>query len=208
VNQPRSAEHGFTSLNRSAQHGFTLIELMISLFIFGMIAAAGVGLLNFSVRAQAATEKRLTELAGERRISSLLSADLAQIVPRLTRDTSGAITPAFDGGKGEVLLSYVRAGVANSGNAARSGLQRVEWRLVQGRLERVTRPMLDGASDAPPVIMARSVSAATVRFRVKGEWRDDWSATDPLALPRAIEISITQGGRKAIVRKFLAGTGY
>jgi general secretion pathway protein J len=192
----------------SAEQGFTLIELMIALLIFGMIASAGIGLLNFSVRAQAVTALRLDALAAERRLSALLTADLAQAVPRLRRDESGTLKPAFDGGKSPVLLSYVRSGWANSGGAARSGLQYVEWTLMQGRLERTARPFVDGAAAGTPVVMADNVSSATVRFRLKGEWRSDWSATDPVAMPRAVELVVSRGGGAALTRRFVVGTGY
>ena len=204
----RSAQQGFTSSQRSAQQGFTLIELLIALLIFGMLASAGVALLSFSVRAQAATSTRLNATANERRISALLSTDLAQVVPRISRDVSGNAEAAFDGGKGDVLMSYVRSGWSNSGGAARSGLQRVQWRLAEGRLERITRPIVDGAINAKPIIMVENVESANVRFRLKGEWRDDWSATDPRALPRAVELIITSRGSAPITRKFLVGTGY
>ena len=203
-----SAENGFRSYKRSAENGFTLIELLVALLIFGMLASAGVALLSFSVRAQAATTQRLSEVADERRISALLSADLAQVVPRISRDLDGSAEAAFDGGKGEMMMSYVRSGWSNSGGAQRSGLQRVEWRLVQGRLERITRPIVDGAASAKPVVMVANVERATIRFRLKGEWRDDWSATDPRALPRAVELTIKRSASAPIIRKFLVGTGY
>ena len=50
-----------------SQAGFTLVELIISLFIFGMLAAAGVGLLTYSTQAQAVTAERLEGVAAERR---------------------------------------------------------------------------------------------------------------------------------------------
>lgn len=34
----RSTEHGFTSLKRSAEHGFTLVEMMVALAIFSLVA--------------------------------------------------------------------------------------------------------------------------------------------------------------------------
>lgn len=46
----------------NAQAGFTLVEVMIALMIFGLIAAAGVAILTFSVRAQTATGKRFDEI--------------------------------------------------------------------------------------------------------------------------------------------------
>ncbi|WP_447410841.1 PulJ/GspJ family protein, partial [Clostridium perfringens] len=63
----RYAEHGFTPLRRYAEHGFTLVEVMIALLIFGMIAAAGVAILSFSVRAQGATATRLDDIFARNR---------------------------------------------------------------------------------------------------------------------------------------------
>ncbi|HYZ47905.1 MAG TPA: type II secretion system protein, partial [Sphingomonas sp.] len=82
------------------RNGFTLVELLVALLIFGMLAAAGVGLLRFSVDAQAATKTRLDALAGERRVESLVAADAAQAVPRVTRNEAGDPVQAFDGGPG------------------------------------------------------------------------------------------------------------
>ena len=41
------------------RNGFTLVEMLVSLLIFAMLAAAGVTLLSFSVRAQDVAETRL-----------------------------------------------------------------------------------------------------------------------------------------------------
>lgn len=63
----RFAEHGFTPVRRFAEHGFTLVEVMISLLIFGLLAAAGVALLSFSVRAQGLTGARLEAVSARNR---------------------------------------------------------------------------------------------------------------------------------------------
>jgi general secretion pathway protein J len=57
-------------------------------------------------------------------------------------------------------------------------------------------------------VMIDNIELATIKFRVKGEWRDDWSATDPRALPRAVELTMKRNGQAPVVRKFLVGTGY
>jgi general secretion pathway protein J len=203
-----SAENGFTPLSGSAENGFTLIELLVALLIFGLIASAGIGLLNFSVSAQATTALRLDDLARERRLSALLTADLAQAVPRLRRDSSGSVRPAFEGSKGGVLLSYVRSGWSNSGDAVRSGLQQVEWRLNGGQLERSARRFVDGAPAGTPVVMVDRVTSATVRFRQRGDWRSDWTPGDPAAMPRAVELIVSRGGAPAITRHFVVGADY
>ena len=75
------------TLSRTRESGFTLIEVMISLMIFGMLAAAGVALLSFSVRAQSATGAKLDDVQALNRLSSALSADLAQAETRPTGDS-------------------------------------------------------------------------------------------------------------------------
>ncbi len=191
-----------------SQAGFTLVELIISLFIFGMLAAAGVGLLTYSTQAQAVTAERLEGVAAERRLTALLTNDLAQAVARVSRDITGAPEPAFRGGQGPVLLRYVRSGWSNSGDAVRSGIQRVEWRLNQTKLERVTRPLVDGAADAEPITMAENVERVALRFRNEGTWQSDWAPSDPLELPEAVELTITRNGEAPLTRLFLAGAGY
>jgi general secretion pathway protein J len=190
------------------QSGFTLVELIIALFIFGMLAAAGVGLLAYSTQAQAVTAELLEGVAAERRLTAILTNDLAQVVPRVSRDLTGTPEPAFRGGQGPVLLRYVRAGLSNSGDATRSGIQRVEWRINKGRLERVTRPIVDGAADTDPIVMADNVERVALRFRNEGTWQSDWAPSDPLELPEAVELTITRKGEAPLTRLFLAGAGY
>jgi general secretion pathway protein J len=188
--------------------GFTLVELIIALLIFGMLAAAGVGLLTYSVQAQAVTTQRLEDVAAERRLTAILTNDLAQAIPRISRDLIGATEPAFRGGQGPVILRYVRAGWSNSGDATRSGIQRVEWRIDKGRLERITRPIVDGAANADPIVMADNIERVALRFRNEGVWQSDWTPSDPLELPEAVELTMTRKGEAALTRLFLAGSGY
>jgi general secretion pathway protein J len=204
----RSAEHGFTSLKRSAEHGFTLVELMIALFIFAMLASAGVGLLGFSTRAQAVTAERLGEAASEHRLSAILASDLAQAQPRVSRDETGARSVAFEGGQGPLLLRYVRAGWLGGDGRSRSALQGVEWRFDQRQLLRVSRPMVDGAADIKPVIMAGEIERVALRFRKDGVWQSNWAPATATELPQAVELIITPRGKPAVTRLFLVGTGY
>ena len=73
----------------SGEAGFTLVEVMVSLMTFGMIAAAGVAILSFSVKAQSSTGARLDDISALTRTMSILSADLAQASNRSSRDESG-----------------------------------------------------------------------------------------------------------------------
>jgi general secretion pathway protein J len=191
-----------------ARNGFTLVELMVALMIFGLLSAAGVSLMAFSVRAQAAANDRLGEIAALRRLNAILTADLAQVMPRIVRDDQGAALPAFVGGPGQagaVAMGFVRGGWDNSGGAARPSLQRVEYRLEQGRLQRIAWPMLDGAQPRPAATILTGVRSFALRYRDDRDWRERWDPVRPTDLPRAVEVVVDVEGIGRVRQLFLAG---
>jgi general secretion pathway protein J len=199
-------------LRRGDARGFTLVELLVSLFIFGLISAAGVALLSFSVRAQEVADERLDELAELRRASALLAGDLGQAAPRLARDEAGHSWPAFAGGSGAgegLALALVRRGWENVDGLARPSLQKVEYRLAGGRLERRAYPLVDGAAPLPAVAMLDGVRRLRLRYRdERGEWRDRWDPSDPAALPLAVELELDAEGSGLTRQLFLTGRGW
>ncbi|OYY66226.1 MAG: type II secretion system protein GspJ [Sphingomonas sp. 28-62-11] len=199
------------SPNRPAESGFTLVEMMIALLIFGLLASAGVALLTFSVRAQSATANRLDDIAAFGRLSSSLSADLAQASDRPVRDEDGRPTPAFVGASGSVgtpMLQLVRNGWTNLDDAPRSGQQKVEYRLTGENLERIAYPMVDGASPLTPAVLLKSVRAVELRYRVAGAWTDRWVDTPVTALPDAMEMAVTRTDGTRFRSVYVVGTGY
>ena len=206
-------EAGVTGRESSA--GFTLVEVMISLLIFGLLAAAGVTLLSFSVRAQSATAAKLDDASALARLSSALTADLAQAVPRRTRGEGGEPLPAFTGENASnalPMLRFVRGGWSNLDGARRAAAQKVEYRLADGALVRVAYPMLDGAAALPPATMLERVGGVTLRYRTRGAWSERWVETPEAPLPDALELRIVRtgpGGRGTEYRQlYLVGTGY
>jgi len=191
--------------------GFTLVELMVSLLIFGIIAAGGVSLLAFSVRAQASAQGRLDEMAEVRRLASALTADLAQAVPRISRRENGDPVPAFQGtaGAGDApFLTVVRSGWSNSGNAPRSSLQKVEYRLNGDAIERAAYPAPDGSAVQPAAALIKGVGKVSLRYRLDADWQADWTPTRVDAMPRAVELVITPRDGPEIRQLFLVGSGY
>lgn len=206
-----SAEHGFTPVRRSAEHGFTLVEMMIALLIFGLLAAAGVALLSFSVRAQAATGAKLDDVAALNRLNSALSADLAQATIRQTRNEAGDRVPAFTGESGSgvaPLLRLVRGGWSNIDGAARAGAQKVEYRFVDSGIARVAYPMLDGAPPLEPAELIGDIRQVALRYRIAGAWSDRWEGTPRAPLPQVIELRLVRSDGSALRQLFLVGSGY
>jgi general secretion pathway protein J len=191
----------------NGEAGFTLVELLVSLFIFGMLSAAGVALLSFSVRAQEASALRLDELSRLRRASTLLAGDLGQAAPRIHRDESGLALPAFTG-EG-AALGLVRRGWENVDGDARSSLQRVEYRLAGDRLERVAYPMVDGAPPRAATTILAGVRTLRLRYRYpEGDWRDRWDPKQPGDLPLAVELVADVAGTGTTRQLFLTGRGW
>ena len=186
------------------QGGFTLVEMLIALTIFGMLTAAGVALLTLTVRTQATSERLLDQVGELRRAGALLTADLGQAAPRLSRDRDGRPRPAFIGaaGDGELLMALVRGGNDED------PLERVEYHFRGGRLERLAFAQADGESHAIPVTLLSNVRQVRLRYRDReGVWQPVWNVTDPTRLPRAVELvsdSETHGSVRAL---FLVGVG-
>src|SRR3546814_8226882 len=81
----------------------------------------------------------LDDMAAVQRASGALAADLGQAVPRISRTEAGTLAPAFwSHREGESLpvLQFVRGGWDNLGDLPRPSLQKVEYWVRQGRLER------------------------------------------------------------------------
>lgn len=193
---------------RDTEQGFTLVEMLIALVIFGMITAAGVTLLTLTVRTQETSDRVLDTLSAIRRTGALLNADLAQAAPRIHRNGDGEPVAAFLGGNGNeaLLMAFVRRGWEDE-NAFRSSLQRVEYRINAGRLERLRYDAVDGEGHAVAMPLLEGVRRVQLRYRDRdGSWRDRWDPTDAARLPTAVELVSDSEGQGTVRQLFLVGS--
>jgi general secretion pathway protein J len=178
--------------------------MLIALTIFGMLTAAGVALLTLIVRTQATSERLLGEVGELRRAGALLTADLGQAAARMSRDRDGRPRPAFVGaaGDGELLLALVRGGTDED------PLERVEYRLSGGRLERLAFAQADGESRAVTMNLLSGVRQVRLRYRDReGVWQPVWNVTNPTQLPRAVELVSDSETHGSVRELFLVGNG-
>jgi general secretion pathway protein J len=191
-----------------AANGFTLVEMLIALAIFGMLTAAGVALLGVTARTQETSDRLLADVAEMRRAGALLNADLAQVAPRLWRDGEGRPQRAFAGGEGgsPVLFVFVRHGWDNGDGGT---LQRVGYRLSEGRLERLSFRSVDGGAGAVAVTVLDGVTALRLRYRDdEGAWLDRWAPSDRTSLPQAVELVTSSAAQGTVLQRFLVGGGH
>lgn len=169
--------------------GFTLVELLVAVLIFGLLAAsayAGLGALSAAVAAQRDRSQAFAEL---QRAVATLDADLRQLVSRRGRDRQGRLLPVLSADSG-ILLAR-RAGRLNPADLPRSTLQQFEWRLEDSTLVRRTWPEVDSPPDSLPTARTVFGQVTRVEFRFRdstGAWHRQWpAASPPQLLPSAVE---------------------
>lgn len=187
------------------QNGFTLIELLVALSIFSFLSVAGVILLRASVDTQSAVAQRLSESAVVNRLISALTADLAQIIARPSRDENGNLRPVFDGPSNSDF-TFVRAGRLDTLDTIQPELQKISYRFEGNMLQRINWPMIDGTAENEAAPMIENLSNVSIRYRtLDGLWRDDWSSQDPQSYPRAIELTLEREDEEALTMMFMVG---
>jgi general secretion pathway protein J len=191
--------------------GFTLVEMLVSLMVFGLLCAAGVAVMAYTVDNQGQVGVRMDRLGEFQRTRSLLKQDLAQAAVRRVRATDGSVQrSAFSGAPlagGDVVLEFTRRGWDNPESEPRSSLQRVRYRHVDGAIIRESYTAVDGAPVAKTQTLMTGVSQVSVGYSLRGQWLPGWpGARDEL--PQAVRIDVVLDDFGPIQQIFLvAGSG-
>lgn len=209
------------------RRGMTLVEILVALIVFSLVAAAAAASLRL------AADARDQLVAADRRIATfqtsriIIKEDLASAVPRRTRDEFGDVFgPAFLGGSetrirppvaGEtLLLAFVRSGWVNPEMAApRSSLQFVEYVVRGKQMIRKSRPYLDDARGQARMerVLFEDVEGVEIEFlprngaaSVAGAWSSGWpmerNSDRP---PRAVAVSFSTPRTGALRQIFWIG---
>jgi len=185
-----------------AARGFTLIEVLVAMAVFALVALMTAGLASSALSARSeldVADERLRKLQTAR---ALMKADIGQIVWRPARDAfGGSGRSGFIGGATgdtEPLLAFVRGGWTNTGGEARPSLQYVEYAVVGEALVRRTRAALDPTPNTPTeeLTLLAPVIDAGVSFLTGETWQPLWRAgqASNAVLPDAVALELTLEG--------------
>ena len=188
--------------------GFTLVEVLLALAIFGVIAV-------LAYRATASLADGEARLSAEARrwrtldaLFTRFEADIRQAVPRGAR-LGPRIEPAWlavpADSAGSAALVFTRAGAEFTDEPGIAG-QRIGYRLRGHAVEIAYWPHVDNAANIEPAVytLVDGVTTFRVAYLTRaGAWRDRWPEQGETDLPRAVRVDMTLDGGEAVERWFV-----
>lgn len=191
---------------RTHRSGFTLLELLVALAVFSILAVMAYSGLAQIVRSRESVESAIDSQIATRRWMSQLEADFEQVVAAPVRGPYGEIEPAVRGSNSEVWLSVQQW--QSPGGALRRQLTRIGISRAGLELRRSQRLQLDPGplNEVGTRVLADDVSGFELRYLDRRlEPQNQWP---PLGsnrvdeLPRAIEVRIETRSMGALRRVF------
>lgn len=172
--------------------GFTLLELLVAMGIFAVLAVMAYGGLSGMLNTRAQSDEHAEALRRLQLAYRTLERDIEQWVPREVRDEFGQAQPALTAGN-EIgaALELTHGGWRNPAEQARSTLQRVAYSVQDDTLVRSLWLSLDRPADAKPVEQAllAGVSGLQLRFLDASEvWQERWPPPGQAVLPEGAPV--------------------
>ncbi len=191
--------------------GFTLLEILVAVAIFAVLAAMAYGGLNSIVRAQVAVRESSDALDALARALARFEKDLAQAYSRSSRGAYGTIESALIGDSNSLSVSTMVVAATATGPSASPA--RVRHTLAQGRWLRMQSAALDLAPSTPEAarLILADFSGASLRYLdAQLIEHDRWPPANAAleganadTLPRAVELRLTSK-RFGEIRRLIA----
>lgn len=189
--------------------GFTLVELLVALAIFAIVAGFAYRGLSAMLESRATLERETRKWRDVALFVSRFERDLGAVIDkRVALGTSGtrlmpisSLTESTDSAPG---LAISRSGSVLQGTSLASP-QRVAYRLREGKVERLTWTGIDAAPRDEAAVVAVFSGATDLTFRfldTNGVWRGNWGApgSNETGLPAAVEMTIDLASGERITR--------
>ncbi len=193
--------------------GFTLIELMVAMAVFAILAAIAYGVLNQTLLNSEMLSSKMERVKAIQKTVRVIGEDFVQLAPRpvrhyLSEGFAAALTTDI---QSPYAIELTRAGWSNLLVLPRATLQRAAYRLEENELIRYHWNVLDRTLSNEPaaVVLLDGVDDVAFRFlQSNGEWTERWppeNTPGPLGLkqrPRAVEVVLLLQGEGEISRLF------
>lgn len=189
-------EYGMRNSN-----GFTLLELVVAMAVFAIMAAIAYSGLNNVLLARQQTDEHASQLRQLQLAMNWVARDIEQTIDRGVRSEYGEPMAPLIGNDFEgYLIELTRGGWRNPANHKRSHLQRVAYAVKEEKLFRAYWRVLDRAEDSKPYehVLLEGVTGVEIRYlAADDEWQTSWppqtlgaGTTNTVTLPRAVEFNV------------------
>ncbi len=190
---------------RTAVSGFTLLEILVAVFITGMLALGVWQVMNILIASRDGIDRVSSEFQQVQRTIMMFERDIFHAIDRSVRDGFGDRQPAMSSRANNADLVLTRQGWRNPLGERRSELQRVSWEYndLDHELMRRYWVVVDRAQDTDEreQVLLEGVESVELRFRDRNEsWIDNWPAEEPrtgddqamqqAGLPTAVEMTL------------------
>lgn len=197
------------------QRGFTLVELLVAIMVFSVLAAMAYGGLRSVLNTERAIDQSAQRLNAIQQAMLFIGRDLAQLSGRGIRDEFGDRQPPLRSqSQGGAAMEFTRGGWSNPAGQQRSTLQRVGYAVEEHQLIRFSWPVLDRAPDTQPQRFPLLDDVQSLQLRFMDEqraWHEAWpqvsaNSGTPASLPRAVELTIELADLGVVRRLFVIDT--
>jgi len=179
-------------VTRRGESGFTLVEMLVALFLFSLIAMTATMLTASASRALILSDTALAGIDGFERTRALLAADLGQAARRPSLAADGRPMPAFTlTPDGFVLVRGGLTGVLPT-------VEKLAWGFDGTRWLRQPFPTVDGSAPGPATVLMTGVKAARIRVLTPAGWQSSWTPTRPEQLPLALELTLVRSDNRPV----------
>jgi general secretion pathway protein J len=186
---------------QAPQRGFTLLEILVATVILAIMGLMAYRAVSEARVAVANAESHLERLRAVQRTMQLVATDFRTLTRRPVRESigDGYRAALLRDPNASSLVELSRAGWPNGAGTPRGTVQRVVYRLEDGKLYREHWTVLDATLASQPVRreLIDGVERVDIRYMTPGrEWITEWpqfgNSTDRdfFARPLAVEVTI------------------
>ena len=195
--------------------GFTLIEILVAVFIVGIISVVMLRGLQTAISTKNHLERNSIRLQNLEFSLSLINSDVQNIVNQpITNSDDKELPAVFLHADNSHMLEFTRGGVSNPLSASRSTLLRVAYSWEDGKLLRTLWSTLDRTSETQVYTRELMSGVTSMQWRFlstttnfsANNWINMWppaSLSRDNNLPRAIELTLNIKGWGEITRVFV-----
>jgi len=194
---------------RIAETGFTLLEVLVAISIFSVVAIISYSTLDTYLQQRERLTVHYSKLERLQRLFMLLERDVQFSVKRTVRD-GGEILPAMMSEHGDALITMTVA-QADVQSAAGISLKRVEWQFDGKQLIRAQWNILDHDGNIEPaqLLVSEEIEELDINYFLYSENRglDSKSSLDDGEFPHGVELDLSLDSGSSYRRVFVTASG-